>query len=58
MIVPPADTVAPDAAEPPPVTQALIAAAVGIADWPSVVACLADTRQEVARLWAHVAGES
>ena len=50
--------VAPDAAEPLPATQALIAASLGLADWSQVVARLADTRQEVAAFWANVAGET
>ena len=50
--------VAPEAAEPAPATQALIAASLGLAGWDEVVARLADTRQEVAAFWASVAGES
>jgi glutamate-ammonia-ligase adenylyltransferase len=50
--------VAPDAAEPPAPTRALIADALGLPDWPAVVARLAATRQEVAQVWARVAGES
>ena len=53
--------VAPDGAEPGAATQALMAAAMGLADWPALVALLDATRQEVARGWAHasaqVAGE-
>lgn len=44
--------VAPDAAEPPPATCALIARALGMADWPEVLATLAATRQDVAAAWA------
>ncbi len=44
--------VAPDAAEPPPATCGLIARALGMADWPAVVAALAATRQEVEAAWA------
>ncbi|WP_374943357.1 glutamine-synthetase adenylyltransferase [Sphingomonas sp.] len=43
--------VAPDAAEPGAATQALVARALGLADWRAVVATFAATRQEVARLW-------
>ena len=44
--------VAPDAAEPPPATCALIARALGMADWSEVLATLAATRQDVAAAWA------
>ena len=47
--------VAPDAAEPAPATRALIASAVGAADWEGVVARLHSTRQEVEAVWARVA---
>ena len=43
--------VAPDGAVPGEATRALIVAAMGLADWPSVVALLDATRQEVATNW-------
>jgi glutamate-ammonia-ligase adenylyltransferase len=46
--------VAPDAQVPSAATQALIARALGLADWPAVVATLATTRQEVERVWHEV----
>jgi glutamate-ammonia-ligase adenylyltransferase len=46
--------VAPDAAEPAPATRALIAQALGLADWPAVLAALQATRQEVRRWWEEV----
>jgi glutamate-ammonia-ligase adenylyltransferase len=49
--------VAPDAAEPPAATRALIARAVGLADWTTVVAWLEATRQEVAAVWRERVGE-
>lgn len=48
--------VAPDAQEPPVATQALIARAVGLADWATVVAWFAATRQEVGAVWNEVVG--
>lgn len=48
--------VAPDAQMPNAVTQDLIARAVGMADWPSVVASLDTIRQDVARWLAQVEG--
>ena len=48
--------VAPDAAEPDAATAALIARAVGLADWDATVAALAATRQEVRRFWTEVTG--
>ena len=45
---------APDAEAPPPATQALIAAALGMPDWPTVVASLAAARQEVASWWQQL----
>ncbi|MDF0489098.1 bifunctional [glutamine synthetase] adenylyltransferase/[glutamine synthetase]-adenylyl-L-tyrosine phosphorylase [Sphingomonas sp. H39-1-10] len=47
--------VAPDAETPPPPTQALIARALGMADWDAVVASFAATRQEVVACLASVA---
>jgi glutamate-ammonia-ligase adenylyltransferase len=49
--------VAPDAAPPGHATQELIARAIGVADWPAVVATLESTRQEVRRFWVQVTGE-
>lgn len=49
--------VAPDGAVPEPPTRALIAGAVGSADWSMVVASLATTRQDVAAFWRNVSGE-
>lgn len=46
--------VAPDAQPPAPATRALVARAVGVADWDAVVACLDATRQEVRRCWAAI----
>ncbi|HVJ02246.1 MAG TPA: glutamine-synthetase adenylyltransferase, partial [Sphingomonas sp.] len=46
--------VAPDAQPPGAATQALIARAVGLADWDQVVATLERTRQEVSACWAAV----
>ncbi len=46
--------VAPDAEIPDGATQALVARALGLADWPAVVATLATTRQEVERTWQEV----
>ncbi|MCP3734826.1 bifunctional [glutamine synthetase] adenylyltransferase/[glutamine synthetase]-adenylyl-L-tyrosine phosphorylase [Sphingomonas sp. RP10(2022)] len=48
--------VAPDAAVPPPATQALIARALGLADWAAVLAALAATRQEVEAAWNGMTG--
>jgi glutamate-ammonia-ligase adenylyltransferase len=47
--------VAPDAKPPAPATQALIARALGLADWDAVVASFAATRQEVSDYLAAVA---
>jgi glutamate-ammonia-ligase adenylyltransferase len=47
--------VAPDAAIPPPPTRALIARALGMEDWDTVVASFAATRQEVGGFLAKVA---
>lgn len=46
--------VAPDARDPRPATQNLVAHALGMADWPAVVASLATTRQEVSAWLKHV----
>jgi [glutamine synthetase] adenylyltransferase / [glutamine synthetase]-adenylyl-L-tyrosine phosphorylase len=45
--------VAPDLAEPSPTTRALVARALGLADWDAVVAAFAAARQEVADAWAQ-----
>ena len=47
--------VAPDAAEPEaPATRALIARALRLPDWPSVLEALANARQEVTAVWEGV----
>ncbi|MDP1025650.1 bifunctional [glutamate--ammonia ligase]-adenylyl-L-tyrosine phosphorylase/[glutamate--ammonia-ligase] adenylyltransferase [Sphingomonas sp. KR1UV-12] len=46
--------VAPDLEPPAPATRALIAAAVGVADWDSVVAGADAARQEVQAHWARL----
>lgn len=46
--------VAPDARVPGAATQALVARALRLADWPAVVATLATTRQDVERTWQGV----
>ncbi|HEX8484104.1 bifunctional [glutamine synthetase] adenylyltransferase/[glutamine synthetase]-adenylyl-L-tyrosine phosphorylase [Sphingomonas sp.] len=48
--------VAPDAKEPGEATRALVARALRLPDWASVVAAFATTRQEVAGLWQEIAG--
>jgi glutamate-ammonia-ligase adenylyltransferase len=48
--------VAPDAQPPRPATQDLVARALGLDEWRSVVASLETTRQEVASWLAHVEG--
>lgn len=48
--------VAPDAQEPGPATQALIARALRLGSWDEVVAQLDRTRQEVRDCWASVRG--
>jgi len=48
--------VAPDAQEPGPATQALIARALRLGSWDEVVAQLERTRQEVRDCWAAVRG--
>ena len=50
--------VAPDAAEPPPATRALIAQVLRLADWDAVLAAFAATRQEVEAVWAGMTGET
>ncbi|PCD03942.1 bifunctional [glutamate--ammonia ligase]-adenylyl-L-tyrosine phosphorylase/[glutamate--ammonia-ligase] adenylyltransferase [Sphingomonas spermidinifaciens] len=46
--------VAPDAQAPPPPTKALIARALGLADWEAVTAALAEVRQAVGAAWKAV----
>lgn len=48
--------VAPDAQPPGAATRALVAHAVGAADWDGVLASLAAHRQEVGAAWAALAG--
>jgi len=48
--------VAPDAADPPSATRALVARALDLPDWDAVVAAFAAARQEVAGTWAEVSG--
>jgi glutamate-ammonia-ligase adenylyltransferase len=48
--------VAPDAQLPPPASRALVARALGQADWDSAVASLDAARQRVAAAWAAVSG--
>ncbi len=44
---------APDATEPPTATRAVMARAMGVADWNALVADFERTRQDVAALWAR-----
>ena len=46
--------VAPDAQPPAPATRAVVAHAVGAADWDAALAALDRHRQEVAKAWASV----
>jgi len=50
--------VAPDAAEPPPATCALIARTLRLPNWPAVLAAFAATRQDVEAAWARITGET
>ncbi|MEH3157575.1 MAG: bifunctional [glutamate--ammonia ligase]-adenylyl-L-tyrosine phosphorylase/[glutamate--ammonia-ligase] adenylyltransferase [Sphingomonas taxi] len=50
--------VAPDAAIPAEATRALIARALGQADWDAALAALEATRQEVAAAWQDMTGAS
>ena len=50
--------VAPDSAEPPPATRALIAQVLRRDDWDAVLAAFAATRQEVAAVWTSMTGET
>jgi glutamate-ammonia-ligase adenylyltransferase len=49
--------VAPDVQEPPAATRALIARAVGLANWATVVARFEATRQEVGAVWRDLVGD-
>ncbi|KQN11011.1 bifunctional [glutamine synthetase] adenylyltransferase/[glutamine synthetase]-adenylyl-L-tyrosine phosphorylase [Sphingomonas aurantiaca] len=49
--------VAPDATPPGHATEALIARAIGVADWAAVIATLGSTRQEVRGFWTQATGE-
>ncbi|MEP9402677.1 bifunctional [glutamine synthetase] adenylyltransferase/[glutamine synthetase]-adenylyl-L-tyrosine phosphorylase [Sphingomonas sp. VNH70] len=49
--------VAPDAQLPAPATRPILAAALGLADWDTVLATLAATRQAVGAVWHRVAAE-
>ena len=46
--------VAPDALEPSPATQALIAAALGLPDWTATIAAFAAARERVGMIWNGV----
>ena len=46
--------VAPDGQAPSEATRALVARALGVAEWAAVLAAFAGTRQEVARLWQEI----
>ena len=48
--------VAPDAQIPEPTTQALIARAVGLPDWPATLASFEQARQDVMEFWAKIGG--
>ncbi|MEG3088600.1 bifunctional [glutamate--ammonia ligase]-adenylyl-L-tyrosine phosphorylase/[glutamate--ammonia-ligase] adenylyltransferase [Sphingomonas sp. PB4P5] len=50
--------VAPDAQIPEPTTQALIARAVGLLDWPETLAAFTRTRQEVMQFWRDIGGDN
>jgi [glutamine synthetase] adenylyltransferase / [glutamine synthetase]-adenylyl-L-tyrosine phosphorylase len=47
--------VAPDSAEPPPASRALVAAACGLSDWDALLAAQEQARQSIAREWRKVA---
>nr|WP_121886592.1 bifunctional [glutamine synthetase] adenylyltransferase/[glutamine synthetase]-adenylyl-L-tyrosine phosphorylase [Sphingomonas sp. PP-F2F-G114-C0414] len=49
--------VAPDATAPGAATGALIARAIGVADWPAAIAKLDSTRQEVREFWMQLTGD-
>ena len=46
--------VAPDADMPAPATQALVATALGLPDWPAVLVAFDRTRQKVAETWTAI----
>ncbi|HEU0066802.1 MAG TPA: bifunctional [glutamine synthetase] adenylyltransferase/[glutamine synthetase]-adenylyl-L-tyrosine phosphorylase [Sphingomonas sp.] len=46
--------VAPDGQEPGPATQALVARALRLPNWPAVVAAFAATRQDVSTIWQRI----
>ncbi|TPG13133.1 bifunctional [glutamine synthetase] adenylyltransferase/[glutamine synthetase]-adenylyl-L-tyrosine phosphorylase [Sphingomonas oligophenolica] len=48
--------VAPEVDEPSAATKALIARALGLADWAAVVAAFAETRHEVEQAWSATTG--
>ena len=48
--------VAPDGQEPGEATRPLVARAVGLGDWPAVLAAFDATRQEVTRVWEETGG--
>jgi glutamate-ammonia-ligase adenylyltransferase len=48
--------VAPDAEPPPEATRILVARALKLADWDTVLACLETTRQEVRAAWGAIIG--
>ncbi len=50
--------VAPDCQPPAPPTQALLARALGLDDWDSVLAHLDRARQDVRECWASVSGDA
>jgi glutamate-ammonia-ligase adenylyltransferase len=50
--------VAPDANDPSPATEALIAHALKLDDWAAVVAAFAATRQDVQAAWRQTIGPS
>ncbi|MGZ8362188.1 MAG: hypothetical protein ACXWUX_16855, partial [Allosphingosinicella sp.] len=49
--------VAPDSAEPPEASLALVAKACGAGGWDDLLARYAAARQSVGQLWRRVAGE-
>ncbi len=49
--------VSPEVDEPGEATRELIARALGLPDWPRVVAVFETTRQEVAQVWREISGE-
>jgi glutamate-ammonia-ligase adenylyltransferase len=49
---------APDAQEPPPAAQGVLAKACGCGDWKTVLANLAEARGTVAEVWRDLFGET